>query len=96
MLFQVYIRAVNADIKGLPNTPKQEILKRAIQAVGTFPIEPSGEPMYVGANTWIVPFGDAPIGEPIEAETPDLAIAQVENAVGFMNHDLYAEEVYES
>ncbi|MDA2921879.1 hypothetical protein MYX07_01290 [Patescibacteria group bacterium AH-259-L07] len=103
MKYQVYMRGITADIKGPPPPHTDdflaleqaiaEIREKAIQAVGIFPIELVGEPMYVGSNIWLVPFSDAPIGEPIDANSAEEAIAKIEKAGGWMDKDLRAEPV---
>lgn len=95
MLFQVYMRGMHAVVHGDPETPKDLILKRAIRAVGTFPIETAGEPVYIGANDWIVPLADAIVGPPIEAGSAEEAVAQREAVFGWMDKDLYAEPISE-
>lgn len=106
MKYQVYIRGITADIKAPPPPVTDDpvlieqaidaVIEKAVRAVGTFPVEHAGEPMYVGANTWLVPFTDAPIGSPIEANSAEQAIAKAEEIIGYMGEDLRAEEVGEA
>lgn len=106
MKYQIYLRGITADVKAppLPLTDDplileqaiEAVIEKAVRAVGAFPVELAGEPIYSGANTWLVPFSDAPILSPIEDDSTKEAIAEAEAIVGYMGDDLRAELVFES
>lgn len=105
MKYQIYVRGIVARITYPPpstNDPCiveqtiKAVIKKAIHDVGKFPIELAGEPMYAGANTWLVPFTDAPILSPVEAGSEQEAIAKAEQITGYMGDDLRAEIIGEA
>lgn len=106
MKYQIYLLGITADVKAPPppltNDPLileqaiEAVIEKAVLAVGSFCVELAGEPIYSGANTWLVPFSDAIIISTIEADSPGEAIAKAEEIVGYMGEDLRAKPIFEA